>query len=321
MFIVRRGALVLIAFALALAAGPSHGGAWPQRAVRIILPLPAGGGTDLAARLFAERLSERWRQSVVVENRPGPDGIVGVTGFVNSRDEHTLLFANAGPISINPLIHQNLPYDPARDLVPIASAIDNFFAIAVSSSLGVDSIGAFVALARKEPRGLNWTATAGLPQYIFEALQKNQGLEMTYVPYRDFAQALQDFGEGRVHAVATGVPILLPQVQLGKAKLLMVTNRERSALAEDVPTAKEAGHPELLFEGVVGFYGWRDIPADLRERIAADVRAVASDSAMTARLRGIGVAVRAGTPAEFAADIEAQRARITAIVRPAKPAN
>ena len=121
--------------------------------------------------------------------------------------------------------------------------------------------------------------------------------------------------------MATGVPILLPQVQLGKAKLLMVTNRERSSLAEDVPTAKEAGYPELLFEGVVGFYGWRNIPASLRNSIAADVRAVASDSAMIARLRSVGVAVRSGTPAEFAADIEAQRAKIMAVARAAKPAN
>jgi tripartite-type tricarboxylate transporter receptor subunit TctC len=321
MFMVRRAALVMIASAMAMTAGPSQAGAWPQRAVRIIMPLVAGGGTDLAARLFAERLSERWRQPVVVENRPGPDGIVGVTGFVNSRDEHTLLFSNAGPISINPLIHQNLPYDPARDLVPIASAIDNFFAVAVSSSVGVDSISAFVALARREPRRLNWTATAGLPQYIFAALQKSQGLEMTYVPYRDFAQALQDVGEGRVHAVATAIPLLLPQVQLGKVKLLMVTNRERSSLAADVPTAKEAGYPELLFEGVVGFYGWRDIPADLRASIAADIRAVAADTAMTARLRSVGVAVRAGTSAEFAADIEAQREKIATLLQVPKPAN
>ena len=194
----RPATLVLIAATTLLLPQPSRAEAWPQRAVRIIMPLAAGGGTDLAARLYAERLSERWRQPVIVENRPGADGIVGVTGFVNSRDDHTLLFSHAGPISINPLIHQSLPYDPARDLVPIASAIDNFFAVAVSSTLNVDSIGALVALARKNPGRLNWTATAGLPKYIFEALLKDEGLEMTYVPYRDFAQSLQDFGEGRV---------------------------------------------------------------------------------------------------------------------------
>jgi tripartite-type tricarboxylate transporter receptor subunit TctC len=104
--------------------------------VRIILPLPAGLATDLAARLFAEKLSVRWGQPVVVENRPGADGIVGVTSFVTAHDDHTLLFSFAGPISINLLIHEKLPYDPVRDLVPIAMAIDNFFAVAVSSPTG-----------------------------------------------------------------------------------------------------------------------------------------------------------------------------------------
>jgi tripartite-type tricarboxylate transporter receptor subunit TctC len=316
-----RYAAIVLALATTLHAAPSPSQAWPQRTVRIILPLPAGSGTDLAARLFAERLADRWRQPVIVENVPGADGILGVTRFVSSRDDHTLLFSFAGPITINPLIHDNLPYDPLRDLVPIVSAIDNFFVIAASRSVGVDSIQEFVARARKEPGKLNWTATAGLPQYIFIALQKRAGVEMTYVPYREFTQALQDLSENRVHAVATSVPILLPLVQRGKIRLLMVTSRERSPLAEDVPTAAEAGYPDLVFDGVVGFYGSRDIAPELKHRIAADVRAVAADSALVTRLKGVGVAVRAGTSAEFAAEIEDQRARLAPIVRGSKPAD
>jgi tripartite-type tricarboxylate transporter receptor subunit TctC len=244
-----------------------------------------------------------------------------VTRFVGSHDNHTLLFSFAGPITINPLIHDSLPYDPSRDLVPIVSAIDNFFAIATSSSLGVDSIDGLVALARKEPGKLNWTATAGLPQYIFAALQKSADLEMTYVPYREVTLALQDLSESRVQVLATGVSILLPQVQSGKVRLLMVTSRRRSPLAEDVPTAAEAGHPELLFEGMVGFYGWRNMAPDLKERIAADIRAVAADSATVARLRSVGVAVQAGSSAEFAAEIEDQRTKLAPILRNAKAAN
>jgi tripartite-type tricarboxylate transporter receptor subunit TctC len=320
MYALRCTAIVLT-LATALFVAPCQAETWPQRTVRIILPLPAGSGTDLAARLFAERLAERWKQPVIVENVPGADGILGVTRFVGSHDNHTLLFSFAGPITINPLIHDSLPYDPSRDLVPIASAIDNFFAIATPSSLGVESIDGLVALSRKEPGKLNWTATAGLPQYIFTALQKSANLEMTYVPYREITLALQDLSESRVQVVATGVSILLPQVQSGKVRLLMVTSRERSPLAEEVPTAAEAGHPELLFDGMVGFYGWRNMAPDLKERIAADVRAVAADSAMVARLRSVGVAVRAGSSAEFAAEIEDQRAKLAPILRDAKPAN
>jgi tripartite-type tricarboxylate transporter receptor subunit TctC len=283
--------------------------------VRIILPFPAGTGSDLAARLFAERLTKRWKQQVVVENHPGADGIPAVVHFVSAHDDHTLLFAFAAPISINPLIHENLPYDPNRDLVPVAAAIENIFAIAVSSSLGVDSLGALVARARKHAGRLNWTASPGLPQYIFTALQKNDALDMTYVPYRDFTLAVQDLAQGRIDVMTAAVPVLLPLVQSGKARLLMVTSRERTTLAEEVPTAKQAGHPDLLMQGVVGFYGGRDIGSDLKERIAADIRAVATDSAMIAQLGNVGIAVRAGTPAEFAAEIADQRARVTEIAR------
>jgi len=312
-------ALAILALAIELIPARPQAEPWPQRPVRIILPLPTGGGTDLAARLFAEGLSKRWSQPVIVENRPGADGIVGVTSFVSARDGHTLLFSFAGPISINPLVYEKLPYDPEHDLVPIASAVDNFFAIAVSRSLGVDSMRAFVDLARGQPGKLNWAATPGLPQYIFAALEKNAGIKMTQVPYRDFAPALQDFAKDRVQVAVTSPSYLLPLVAAGTARFLMVTNRERSPVAPDAPTAAEAGFPELLFEGVVGFYGWRDMPAALRERIAGDIAAVATDPQIAARLREVGVVVRSSTSAEFAAAIAEQKAKVRPLVETARP--
>jgi tripartite-type tricarboxylate transporter receptor subunit TctC len=308
-----RGFAVTVLCALALWSTPSAAEPWPQRTVRIILPLPAGTVTDTAARLFAQSLSTRWGQPVIVENRPGGDGIPAVTGFLGARDNHTLVLSFAGLITINPLVHDKLPYDPGHDLVPIAPVVDNFFAVAASESLKVASLEDFIKLARAQPGKLNWAATSGLPDYIFAALQKSAGLTLAQVSYREFAPALQDLGEGRIHVAVTSVALLLPQVQAGKAKLLMVTNRERSPLALDVPTAKEAGYPDLTFDGVVGFYGWHDIPAELKERIAADVRAVGSDPAIRARIAGLGSAVRVGTPTEFAAVVEEQRAKIAAL--------
>lgn len=293
---------------------PACAETWPERPVKIILPLPVGGGTDLAARLFAERLAARWRQPAVVENRPGVDGLVGVSAFVNAHDDHTLLFSFAGPLSINPLIYEKLPYDPARDLVPIASAIDNSFSVAVSTTLDIKSMVELIAYAQQNPGKLNWAATAGLPQYIFAALQKSERIELAHVPYRDFGPALQDLGQGRVHVVATSPSVLLPLVQAGRAKLLMITNRERTAIAPDVPTAREAGYPDLEFEGVVGFYGWRDMPSALRQRIAADVEAAASEPTLVRRLTELGVAVRPGGPQELAAAVEAQHAKVRALI-------
>jgi tripartite-type tricarboxylate transporter receptor subunit TctC len=286
---------------------------WPERTVRVILPLPAGSATDNAARLFAQGLAARWGKPVIIDNRPGGDGIPAVTGFLSARDDHTLLLSFAGVITINPLVHDKLPYDPAHDLVPIVSIVDNFFGIAVSETLKVASLEDFVTLARTQPGKLNWAATSGLPDYIFAALQRRAGLKLTQVSYRDFAPALQDLGEGRIQVAVTGLSLLLPQVDAGKAKVLMVTNRERSRLAPTVPTAEELGHPDLTFDGVVGFYGWRDIPAALKERIAGDVRTVGSDPAIIERVASLGSVVRVGTSADFVAAIEEQRSKIAAL--------
>jgi len=304
-----------IAILLALAATPTFAESWPQRTVRLIVPNPPGSAVDLTARLYAERLARLWRQPVVVENRLGADGIIAATAFVNAHDDHTLLFSFAGLITINPLIHEKLPYDPARDIVPISSAAVNFLAIAATESLKVNSLAEFLTLAHSQPGKLSWAATPGLPQYAFAALQKSAGLNIQEVVYRDFAPALSDFAEGRIHAISTSLALLLPLIQAGKAKMLLVTTRERSPLVPEVPTAQEIGHPELTFEGVVGFYGWRDISVDLKDRIAADVRAVALDPVVGERLAKSGTIVRAGTPVEFAQALEDQRAKVAAVIQ------
>lgn len=304
--------------ALALSPTPLTAEAWPQRTVRVIVPLPAGSPTDIAARWCAERLAARWGKPVIVENRQGSDAIPAVMSVVSARDNHTFLFSFAGVVTINPLIHEKLPYD-VRDLVPIASVADNFLAIGVSTTLNVNTLSEFVALARKQPGKLNWAATPGLPHYVFAAIQKSTGIELVRAAYREFGPALSDLGEGRIHAVASSINVMAPPVQAGRARMLMVVNRERSALAPDVPTAAEAGYPELTFDGVVGFYGTRDMPPEITERVAADVTAVANDPALAARLANMGTALRVGTPAEFAAAIEDQRAKIAGIAGASKP--
>jgi tripartite-type tricarboxylate transporter receptor subunit TctC len=294
---------------------PSSSQSWPRTTVKLILPLGPGSATDVTARLFAERLAERWGRPVVVENRAGPDGLVAVTAFVAAHDEHTLLFSFGGPITINPVAHASLNYDPDRDLVPIAPASDSFLAVAVNAALGVDSIDALVARARAEPGKLSWAATAGLPQFVFAGFAKTAGLDMVQVSYRDFSPALQDVAEGRIHAVATGLLPLLPLARAGKIKLLVVTNRERAPAAPELATAREIGHPELAADGFQGFFGWRGMPDDLRARIAADVRDVAADPALRQKLSVIGQAVRAGTPADLVQMIAEQRAQIAAIAQ------
>ncbi len=299
----------------AQAPAPTQAPAWPQRTVRLITPLGPGSGMDIAARTFAEKLSQRWGQAVVVENRQGADGIPAVQSMMSDRDNHSLIYGFAGLLSINPIIHEKLPYDPARDIVPVASVVDATIPIVVSESLKVGTTAEFVALARAKPGELNWAATTGLPLYIVAALQKSTGIDITQIAYRDFGPAFQDFVTGRVHLLATGITSLLPQVAAGRGRFLFVPNRERSPLAPDVPTAKDAGFPELTFDAVNGLYGWRDIPPAVKDRIAADVRAIAADPAVVARLQPTGALMRPGTGPEFAAAIEHQRQQVAAVAQ------
>ena len=304
--------LVALAFCAAPAPTQAQSQPWPQKTVRFIVPLPPGSGMDLAARLVAERLTERWGQPVVVENRQGADGIPAVTAFLSARDNHTFLFSFAGIVTFNHLLHERLPYDP-KDLAPIAPVIDNFLGVSASATLKVSTLADLVKAAKAQPGKLNYAATPGLPAYVLLALQKYAGIEMANVPYRDFAPAYQDLNTGRLHVAATGVPTLVPHHSAGTAKLLFVTNRARSPQATDVPTAAEAGYPDLTFEGVSGIYGWRDMPAQIRQRIVADVATIVADPAFRARAVSVGTAPRPGTPEEFAAAIEEQRAKIAAI--------
>src|SRR5262245_10718007 len=307
-----RSLFIGIAGFLALSDPPSAE-AWPERTVRVIIPLPAGTSVDVSARLFAEQLAVRWGHPVVIENMPGADGILAVKEFINRSDQHTLLYSFAGLITINPLLRERLPYDPARDLVPIATSSDNFLAIAVSSKFRAASMGELVTLARSQPTTLNWAAAPGIPYFALSGFQKSEGMATVYVPYRDFNSAIVDLGEGRIDITAPSLTTLVPQQQAGKVRVLAVMNKARSPAAPDVPTAAEAGYPQLSFDGVTGFYGWRDIPRELRDRIAGDVRAVADNPAIRERLAKIGIVARGSTPSEFAAAIEEQRAKVATI--------
>jgi tripartite-type tricarboxylate transporter receptor subunit TctC len=304
--------LIGIAGSLALP-DPLLAEAWPQRTVKLIIPLPAGVSVDVSARLFAEQLAARWGHPVIIENMPGADGILAVKEFISRGDQHTLLYSFAGLITINPLLHEKLPYDPIRDLVPIAASSDNFLAIAVSSKLHAASLSQLVTLARSHPTKFNWVASPGLPFFALSGFQKSERMATVYVPYRDFNAAIVDLGEGRIDIAAASLTGLMPQQQAGKVRVLAVMNKVRSPAAPDVPTAAEAGYPQLTFDGVTGFYGWREIPGELRDRIAADVRAVAESTAIKERLAKIGIVARGSTPSEFAAAIEEQRAKVAAI--------
>ena len=310
-----KATFIVVLTALTLSIAPAAAELWPQRPVRIIVPIAPGSSPDVAARVFAQHLATRWGSTVVVENRPGADGVAGTTAFAIAHDDHALLFTGAAPISVYPLIQEKLPYDPARDVLPVSIAVETFGTISVPASLPINSLSDFIDFARSRPGQLNWATGGGAFPILMAGFNKSAELGMSHVPYRDQNLALQDLAEGRIHVFATAMTAVLPYVQAGKIRVLAVTNNRRSGMWPDIPTITESGFPYIAFDGLLGVFASRDTPRDRRERIAADIQAIAADEAVKRRLEANGQMIRGSTPAEFSAAIEDQHAKLSAIVR------
>lgn len=305
-FAVALGCLAAAAFS---AVAPAQT-AWPTRSVKFIVPLGPGAGSDIAARLFADRLSKRWGQPVVVENRPGGDGLVAINAFVTAHDDHVLLFSPASSFTAHPYLHANLPYKPA-DLSPITQVSNTVVTISVPSSLDVGSLKDLVALARTEPGKLNWAGVTGALDFMFAGWLNAEGLQVTKVPYRNPVDAAKDLAEGRVQVYEAALAIVQPELAAGKIKLLAVTNTTRAPAEPNLPTVKEADYPALTLDGLVGLFGPPEMPLELRQRITADFAAVA-DATIRDRMNATGQIFNIGGSEQFGRSIDEQRAKIAA---------
>jgi tripartite-type tricarboxylate transporter receptor subunit TctC len=299
---------------LMLVAGPATAAAqaYPTRTVRFIIPFGPASASDITARLFADRLTARWGKPVVVENRPGGDGLVAIGAFTSANDDHTLLFGPVGTFAVHPYEYDKLPYSAELDLLPISSVSTIVLAFSTPASLGLGSLGEFVALARAQPGKLNAAAASGNAEFLLFGFLKSSGLEVAKVPYRDILQAPNDLAEGRIQALMTSLAVVKPQMQAGRVRVLAVTGRRRAPTAPEIPTVVEAGYPALQMESVVGLFGPRGMILELRERIARELAAVL-DPLIRERLEATGQIVDVRGPSEFAAAIAEQRAKLAAI--------
>jgi tripartite-type tricarboxylate transporter receptor subunit TctC len=287
--------------------------AWPTRPVKFILTLGPGSGADIGARLFADRLQQRWKQPVVIENRPGGDGIVAINAFVTAHDDHVLLYSPTSSFTGHVYQHENLPYKPS-DLVPIVRVSNTVVAVAVPASLNVNSIKDLMALARAEPGKLNWAGMTGALDFLLDGWLHQEHLDIPKVAYKNPVDATNDLAEGRVQLFEAAFAIVRPQVENGKIKVIAVTNTTRLPTQPNIPTVEEAGEPGLTVDGLVGLFGPTGMPLELRQRIAADVRAVA-DETIKDRLATTGQLLNVGGPEEFAKSVEEQRAQIAGFAK------
>lgn len=288
--------------------------AWPSRPVHLIITLGPGSGVDLGARLFADKLSAKWAQPVIVENRPGGDGMVAITSFLQARDDHTLLVTPVSSFTAHPYFHDKLPYDP-NDMIPVARISKTVVAVSVPASLNISTLKELEALAREKPGQLNWTTATGFTDFVFAGFLHAVGLKMAKVPYKNPAGAATDLAAGVIQVYMPAYAIVRPQVEAGKVKVLAVTNHERAPAIPNIPTAHEAGYPSLDFDGLVGLFSTRDLAEDARAKIAADIKAVAGDPDIVKKMTSTAQIVSPGDAKEFAESIAAQKAQVAAVAK------
>jgi tripartite-type tricarboxylate transporter receptor subunit TctC len=302
------------AFALLLSALPlaSLAQSWPQRPVKFILSLGPGSGADLGARLYADRLTRIWGQPVVVENRPGGDGVIAINAVIQAKDDHILLWGPTANFVGHPYSLDKMSYDP-KELVPVARVSGTVVTLGVPASMNVGSLKDLLATAKQKQGWLNWTTAVTMTDIILEGFLKTQGIEAAHVRYKQPAEAVNDLIGERIQLYSSAYAIVRAQAQSGKVKLLAVQARNRVP-GLDLPTVSELGFPGLDFEGLVGIIAARssDLPAAARERIGADIKTVSKDAVLAERLAATAQLNIPGDAAEFAASIEEQKAQLAA---------
>jgi tripartite-type tricarboxylate transporter receptor subunit TctC len=295
----RATALLLATAAGSVIAQP----AWPDKAVRIIVPTAAGSGSDLIARVIAQRLAEAWKQPVLVDNRAGASGVLGVDAVVKAApDGHTLLMTSASPVVINPLVMRKLPHDPRTQLVPVSHVGIAQAALLIHGELPARNLQEFVALARSRPRQLSYGSFGvGTGGHLgVEAFNQAAGIELVHVPYKGTGPALNDLIGGQISALLVDMANAQNHVKSGKLRALAINGPKRSALLPDVPTFTELG-----FAGVEGTYARFGVlaptgtPQAVIERISRDLTAVLTDPAIQDRFRPAGYDLYGSTPAQM----------------------
>jgi tripartite-type tricarboxylate transporter receptor subunit TctC len=279
---------------------------WPQRPVKFVLSLGPGSGADIGARLYSDRLTKLWGQPVVVENRPGGDGVIAINAVIQAKDDHTLLWGPTANFVGHPYSLESMSYDP-KELVPVARVSGTVVTLGVPASMNVGSLKELLETAKQKKGWLNWTTAVTMTDIILEGFLKSQGIEAAHVRYKQPAEAVNDLISERIQLYSSAYAIVRPQAQGGKVKLLAVQARHRVP-GLDLPTVAELGFPGLNFEGLVGIIAARssNLPNAARERIGADIKAVAKDQLVAERLAATAQLNTPGDAAEFAASIDEQ---------------
>jgi len=316
----RRAWFALALLPLVLAAPAALAQAWPSKPVRVIVNFPPGGAADQLARAIGQPLSEAIGQPVVIENRGGANGNIGGEAVAKSPpDGYTLLMSSGGMVSVNPHIYPKMSFDPARDLVPVASAARIAVYLVAKPSIPAGNVRDFIAYAKSQPVSLSYGSpgTGSSPHLAGEMFKQQAGVPAVHVPYRGAAPALQDLLAGQLDFFFDP-GIGLPHVRSGKLKLLAVGSLKRSPLFPDVPTLDEAGLKGFDADTVFGFYAPAGTPADVVQRLNREINRILGTQPIRDRIVALGGEALPLSPAEFGAKATDDSRRFGAIIRERK---
>ena len=291
--------------------------AFPDRAVVLVVPFTASSGSDIISRIVAPKLSERWKQPVIVDNRPGASGNLGAAAVVQApADGHTLLMA-INTVTMTPAVYKNMPFDPATDLAPVLKMAEAGYALAVHPSVAAKDLATLVSLTKSKPNSVNYASPGnGTPHHLaMELLKLSTGMDATHVPYKGIQGALTDLIGGQVQMMFATLHSLKPHVSAGRVRLLAATGASRSSTAPDVPTFREQGVSAM--DPVDSWYAVlapAKTPAALIQRLNKDFAEVLSSEEVKSALLQQGMVVKTSTPEQLATQIKSDLARWKKVV-------
>ena len=307
-------------FCLALAATAAHAQAWPSKPIRFIVPFPPGAATDLLTRTIAPKLGDGLGQQVIVDNRLGAGGMVGVEIAAKSPpDGYTMVLATVGPIAINPSLYAKMPYDPAKDLVPLSMAGNIFNVLIVHPALAAKTVPQLIALVRSRPGELNYGSSgAGAADHLSaELFQVMTKTKMVHIPYKGGPLAMVDLVSGNLQLMFSTVPTAIGLIRSGKVRAMAITNSKRFPMMPELPTVAEAGLKGFAVDNWCGVFTAAGTPAEITARLNAELVKALALPDVKKRLLENGLDAAGNSPEEFAAYIRAETVKWAAVVRDA----
>jgi len=289
---------------------------FPVKPVRIIVPQTPGGASDALARIVGQKLSEKWGQPVVIENRSGAGGNIGMDAVAKAPgDGHTLLMSYVGSHAINPSIYSKLPFDPEADFVAVATLANVPFVAAINASVPVTNMKGLVAYASQKPVSFGSAGNGSVNHLLGEMFNTASGSKMQHIPYKGAAPALTDLISGQIQVVFTSLPSVAQHIRSGTVKGLGVTGSKRAAAFKDIPTISDSGFPGFVINPWFGLFASKGTPASVVRQINADVKKVLEDKDILEKFSALGAEPFESTPQEFQAMLHADIKTWAAVVK------